>query len=125
MSYEFRPRKKIGQGTVVSPEYGTFSTSDEEQVQPTGHKKRNTQTKKQRDTEKSSQVTYRSNLHAVITLLGRTQFREEHILLFKKTPFWTLIEALMNRELASDFCKKNDDVIMKIISSYKKEQEDV
>ncbi|KAH7832896.1 hypothetical protein Vadar_001150 [Vaccinium darrowii] len=29
----------------------------------------------------------------------------------------------MNKELSTDFCKKNDDVIMKIISSYKKEQQ--
>ncbi|KAI8572522.1 hypothetical protein RHMOL_Rhmol01G0205900 [Rhododendron molle] len=60
----------------------------------------------------------RSNLQSMIKLLKDTKLSPEHIASLKKTPFWLLIQAIVDGKLVSDRCRKFDGVVVKVIKSY-------
>ncbi|KAF7113249.1 hypothetical protein RHSIM_RhsimUnG0145500 [Rhododendron simsii] len=60
----------------------------------------------------------RCNLQSICRLLKDTELNDQHIASLKKTPFWLLFEAILNRKLLSDNCRKYDEVVLRIIQSY-------
>ncbi|KAF7150862.1 hypothetical protein RHSIM_Rhsim02G0050500 [Rhododendron simsii] len=60
----------------------------------------------------------RSNLQGMIRLLKDTELTPKHIACFKKTPFWLLIESIVNKKLVSEHCRKFDEVVVKVVKSY-------
>ena len=69
----------------------------------------------------TSKGTYRSNMQVLIKIMEDVKLRDEHIALLKKTPFWLLFDALINKKLKSDHSLKYDDIVVKIIQSYEKD----
>ncbi|KAF7124920.1 hypothetical protein RHSIM_Rhsim12G0117400 [Rhododendron simsii] len=61
------------------------------------------------------------NLQSICRVLKDTKLNDRHIASLKKTPFWLLFEAIMNRKLLSDNCRKYDEVVLRIIQSYEEE----
>ncbi|KAG5565945.1 hypothetical protein RHGRI_001763 [Rhododendron griersonianum] len=73
------------------------------------------------DTELTQQgrpALNRSNLQSVIKLLKDTELSPQHVASLKKTPFWLLIQAIVDEKLVSDRCRKFDGVVVKVIKSY-------
>ncbi|KAF7143014.1 hypothetical protein RHSIM_Rhsim05G0055800 [Rhododendron simsii] len=60
----------------------------------------------------------RSNLQGFIRLLKDTELSPNHIACFKKTPFWLLIESILDKKLVSEHCRKFDEVVVKVVKSY-------
>ncbi|KAH7859759.1 hypothetical protein Vadar_005150 [Vaccinium darrowii] len=66
----------------------------------------------------TQEAVNRCNLQAVIGLVKDYPLRDAHRLALKKTPFWPLIEAVVEKKLVSNHCRKRENVVEKIIHSY-------
>ncbi|KAG5560077.1 hypothetical protein RHGRI_003387 [Rhododendron griersonianum] len=114
-AYELRPRANVNWATMEEP--GTCVTpTKRRQNQGEVHSKSKHNNKKL-DAE-GKQVTYRSNLQAMVNLMRDLKLQEHHLILLRKTPFWLLIDALKKKKLSNDNCTKFDKVALKIIKSY-------
>lgn len=114
-AYELRPRANVNRATMEEPETSitpTKRSQNQGQVQSKSKHK-----KKKLDAE-GTQVTYRSNLQAMVNLMRDLKLQEHHLILLRTTPFWLLIDALRRQKLPNDNCMKFDKVALKIIKSY-------
>lgn len=81
-------------------------------------------TRKEVDKQQTQQSQCnRNNLQAMIRLIkeNKKHLTEAHKVALKKTPFWLLIDAILEKKLVSTQCRKCDKVVAQIIESYDSE----
>ncbi|GMP99023.1 hypothetical protein CsSME_00046670 [Camellia sinensis var. sinensis] len=64
-------------------------------------------------------VNYRSNITGLVKLLKDTKFTSGQLKCLRKTPFWPLFDCLINNEVNLNHCMKYDDVIVRIVQTFK------
>ncbi|KAL7236198.1 hypothetical protein ACSBR1_019454 [Camellia fascicularis] len=64
-------------------------------------------------------VNYRSNITGLVKLLKDTKFTSGQLKCLRKTPFWPLFHCLISNELDLNHCMKYDDVIVRIVQTFK------
>ncbi|KAG5556757.1 hypothetical protein RHGRI_007128 [Rhododendron griersonianum] len=114
-AYELRPRANVNRATMEEP--GTSVTPTKRRQNQGEVQSKSKHNNKKLDAE-GKQVTYRSNLQAMVNLMRDLKLQEHHLILLRKTPFWLLIDALKKKKLSNDNCTKFDKVALKIIKSY-------
>ena len=68
-------------------------------------------------------VNYRSNITGLVKLLKNTKFTSGQLKCLKKTPFWPLFDCLISNEVDLNHCMKYDDVIVRIVQTFKPSSE--
>ncbi|KAG5557089.1 hypothetical protein RHGRI_007373 [Rhododendron griersonianum] len=114
-AYELRPRANVNRATMEEPRTSVTPTKRRQNQGEVQSKSKHNNEKL--DAE-GKQVTYRSNLQAMVNLMRDLKLQEHHLILLRKTPFWLLIDALKKKKLSNDNCTKFDKVALKIIKSY-------
>ncbi|GMP77262.1 hypothetical protein CsSME_00033587 [Camellia sinensis var. sinensis] len=64
-------------------------------------------------------VNYRSNLTGLVKLLKDTKFTNGQLKCLRKTPFWPLFDRLISNGIDLNHCMKYDDVIVRIVQTFK------
>ncbi|KAF5932744.1 hypothetical protein HYC85_028915 [Camellia sinensis] len=64
-------------------------------------------------------VNYRSNITGLVKLLKDTKFTSGQLKCLRKTPFWPLFDSLISNEIDLNHCMKYDDVIVRIVQTFK------
>ncbi|KAI8532880.1 hypothetical protein RHMOL_Rhmol11G0250500 [Rhododendron molle] len=64
------------------------------------------------------QTTYRSSLNGIRTLLEELELCKGHKKIMKKTPFWRIFKAIIDKKLTPALCRKSDRMIINIINAY-------
>ncbi|GMP23971.1 hypothetical protein CsSME_00001393 [Camellia sinensis var. sinensis] len=64
-------------------------------------------------------VNYWSNLTGLVKLLKDTKFTSGQLKCLRKTPFWPLFDCLISNEVNLNHCMKYDDVIVRIVQTFK------
>ncbi|KAI8567564.1 hypothetical protein RHMOL_Rhmol02G0131700 [Rhododendron molle] len=110
--YELRVRSPIKQGINI------------EQAAPRSQPLRKrprivVETQETQATEESQHIALnRCNMQAMIRLMKGFPVTLELKVSLKKTPFWHLINAFIEKKVKSDHCRKFDEVVAKIVESY-------
>ncbi|GMP63231.1 hypothetical protein CsSME_00025000 [Camellia sinensis var. sinensis] len=68
-------------------------------------------------------VNYRSNITGLVKLLKDTKFTSGQLKCLRKTPFWPLFDCLTSNEVNLNHCVKYDDVIVRIVQTFKPSSE--
>ncbi|GMP50043.1 hypothetical protein CsSME_00016817 [Camellia sinensis var. sinensis] len=64
-------------------------------------------------------VNYRSNITGLVKLLKATKFTNGQLKCHRKTSFWSLFDCLISNEVNLNHCIKYDDVIVRIVQTFK------
>ncbi|CAL5384413.1 unnamed protein product [Camellia sinensis] len=64
-------------------------------------------------------VNYRSNITGLVKLLKDTKFTSGQLKCLRKTAFWPLFDSLISNEIDFNHCMKYDDVIVRIVQTFK------
>ncbi|THG03397.1 hypothetical protein TEA_011034 [Camellia sinensis var. sinensis] len=64
-------------------------------------------------------VNYRSNITGLVKLLKDTKFTSGQLKCLRKTPFWPLFDSLISNEIDLNHCMKYDDIIVRIVQTFK------
>ncbi|CAL5359046.1 unnamed protein product [Camellia sinensis] len=64
-------------------------------------------------------VNYQSNITGLVKLLKDTKFTSGQLKCLRKTPFWPLFDCLISNEIDLNHCMKYDDVIVRIVQTFK------
>ncbi|CAL5386416.1 unnamed protein product [Camellia sinensis] len=64
-------------------------------------------------------VNYRSNITGLVKLLKDTKFTSGQLKCLRKTAFWPLFDSLISNEIDLNHCMKYDDVIVRIVQTFK------
>ncbi|GMQ10211.1 hypothetical protein CsSME_00053303 [Camellia sinensis var. sinensis] len=64
-------------------------------------------------------VNYLSNITGLVKLLKDTKFTSSQWKCLRKTPFWPLFDCLISNEVNLNHCMKYDDVIVRIVQTFK------
>ncbi|KAH7859797.1 hypothetical protein Vadar_005584 [Vaccinium darrowii] len=92
--------------------------------QPIRKRPRKLQPETQQETQEQTQGDQNSNrcsLLSIIRIVKENELNDQHIASLKRTPFWLLFEAIINKKLQSDQCRKFDEVVLKIVQSYQED----